>query len=368
MRYNLILDTDSYKTSHYLQYPKGANAMFSYLEARSGEYPETVFFGLQMLMDKYLSSPISQQDIDEATTFYQKHGVPFDRAGWQYILDRYQGWLPITIRAVPEGRRIPNGIPLVSVQCNDPKVFHVASYVEDIIMRSWYPCTVATKSLEAKKIIRRYMEETCDDLSGLPFKLHDFGARGVSSYESAQIGGAAHLVNFMGSDTVVGIAAANHHYHSDMAAFSIPAAEHSTITSWGRENEAAAYANMVDQFGGEGKIYAVVSDSYNIFEACDRLWGQELRQRVIDKGGMLVIRPDSGDPVDVTLRCIGLLASRFGYTTNSKGFMVLKHCRLIYGDGMDLLACTVMRYPFGAELENLLHLGSHSFPDRLSRQ
>jgi len=118
-----------------------------------------------------------------------------------------------------------------------------------------------------------------------------------------------------------------------MAAFSIPAAEHSTITAWGRENEVKAYENMLYQYGKPGAIFACVSDSYDVFHAISSMWGGVLRQKVIDSGAMLVVRPDSGDPVKVVLECADRLNAAFGSTVNGKGFRVLKHVRLIQGDG-----------------------------------
>jgi len=178
------------------------------------------------------------------------------------------------------------------------------------------------------------LEETGDP-AGLAFKLHDFGARGVSSFESASVGGAAHLVNFMGSDTISGIISLQRYYNATvMPAFSIPAAEHSSITSWGRENEAAAYENMLKQFAKPGALVAVVSDSYDILNACD-IWGTALKQQVIDSGATVVIRPDSGHPETVVLEVVQRLAERFGTTTNDKGFKVLNNVRVIQGDGIN---------------------------------
>lgn len=159
--------------------------------------------------------------------------------------------------------------------------------------------------------------------------------RGVSSSESACIGGAAHLVNFMGSDTIEGIYTANKYYNIDMAGFSIPAAEHSTITSWGKENEVEAYRNMIKQYGKKDAIFAVVSDSYDIFNACEKLWGDALKQEVIDSKATLVIRPDSGDPEAVVHKCIEILGEKFGYIVNTKGYKVLNNVRLIQGDGVN---------------------------------
>ena len=182
------------------------------------------------------------------------------------------------------------------------------------------------------------MEISCDTTDGLPFKLHDFGARGVSSSESACIGGAAHLASgAMGSDTLEGIWTANYFYKITMAGFSIPAAEHSTITSWGmtKEDEIAAYGNMLTVYAKPGAILAVVSDSTDIYWACKEAWGVYLKQRVIDSGCTLVVRPDSGDPETVTLKCIEILGDQFGWTMNSKGYKVLKNVRLIQGDGVN---------------------------------
>jgi nicotinamide phosphoribosyltransferase len=139
----------------------------------------------------------------------------------------------------------------------------------------------------------------------------------------------------MGSDTISGVLFAREYYNAGIAGFSIPAAEHSTITSWGRDNEVKAYANMVDQFARPGSILAVVSDSYDIFNAASKLWGEELKQKVIDSGATIVIRPDSGDPVVVNRKLIEILGEKFGYTKNAKGFKVLNNVRLIQGDGVN---------------------------------
>jgi nicotinamide phosphoribosyltransferase len=153
--------------------------------------------------------------------------------------------------------------------------------------------------------------------------------------ESSGIGGAAHLVNFMGSDTLTGVLYAREYYGAGIAGFSIPAAEHSTITSWGREGEVNAYRNMLTNFAKPGSIVAVVSDSYDVFNAASKLWGEELRDEVVQSGATVVIRPDSGDPLTICRKLIQILGDKFGYTTNAKGFKVLNNVRLIQGDGVN---------------------------------
>jgi nicotinamide phosphoribosyltransferase len=339
MRYNLLLDTDSYKASHAFQYPPNTTRVFSYIESRGGEFDRTVFFGLQMYLKQYLSTPITQDMVDEAAEFWAAHGEPFNREGWEYIVNAHGGRLPVVIKAVREGAVIPTRNVLLTIENTDPRCFWLTSFLETALLRAvWYPTTVATLSWHGKQIIRSALATSAEDVEGqLPFKLHDFGARGVSSRESAGLGAAAHLVNFMGSDTVTGVLYAREFYGAPMAGFSIPAAEHSTITSWGRSREADAYANMLAQFGKPGALFAVVSDSYDIMNAAREIWGGDLKRSVMSSGSTLVVRPDSGDPLTVPVDVVEALGERFGYTLNSKGFRVLPSCvRVIQGDGITI--------------------------------
>ncbi len=346
---NIILNTDSYKVSMFKQYPAGTTGVYSYIESRGGRYDRTVFFGLQAFIKEYLIDPITQADIDIADEILTAHGEPFNRAGWEYILRVHGGKLPVVIRAVPEGTVVPVKNVLATIENTDPECYWLTTWLETALLRAiWYPTTVATQSWTIKRVILDYLEKTGDPTL-IDFKLHDFGARGVSSQESAGIGGAAHLVNFMGSDTIAGVLYAREYYNAGVSGFSIPAAEHSTITSWGREGEVDAYRNMVNQFAKPGAIVAVVSDSYDIYNAAKNLWGKALREQVVASGATVVIRPDSGDPVEVNRNLIEILGEKFGYTTNSKGFKVLNNVRLIQGDGVNELT---IRSILGAFMAN----------------
>jgi nicotinamide phosphoribosyltransferase len=336
---NLILNTDSYKASHFLQYPPGTEEISAYIESRGGSFPHTLFFGLQAFIKQYLLTPITYDDVGEAEELLTSHGLPFNQAGWLKIVNEHRGHLPIEIVAAEEGEVIPTHNALVQVRNTDRELPWITSYIETALLRAvWYPTTVATLSFEAKRIIRRYLDKTCDDPAGqIAFKLHDFGARGVSSLESAMLGGMAHLVNFQGTDTVSAIVGARRYYGAAMAGFSIPAAEHSTITSWGREREGDAYANMIARFGKPGKLVAVVSDSYDVFNAVSELWGKKLKEQVLRSGATLVVRPDSGNPSEVVVEVARRLAEAFGTTANKAGYAVLNPCvRIIQGDGMGL--------------------------------
>lgn len=336
---NILLNTDSYKASHAFQYPPNTTRVFSYIESRGGRFDRTVFFGLQGFLKQYLSKPVTAEQVDEAAEFWAAHGEPFYREGWDYIVREHAGILPVIIRAVPEGTVVPTHNVLVTVENTDPKCFWLTSFLETAILRSvWYPTTVATVSWHVRQSIFTALVKSSEaPLPQINWKCQDFGARGCSSMETAAIGGAAHLVNFSGSDTVSGILYARRFYGAPMAGFSIPAAEHSTITAWGRDGETAAYANMLEQFAKPGALVAVVSDSYDLMHAVREIWGGELRERIVNSGATLVVRPDSGDPLTVPVDVVEALGERFGFTTNSLGYRVLPDCvRVIQGDGINV--------------------------------
>jgi nicotinamide phosphoribosyltransferase len=340
MRANNILVSDSYKPSHWLQMPPNTSRMTYYLESRGGRYSATMFAGLQIeLLGSLVGQFITPDDIDEAGAFLEQHGEPFNEAGWRLLLSRHNGRLPIRVCAVAEGTVVPTHNVMMTVENTDPDFFWLPSYLETRLLRAvWYPTTVATRSYFCKRVIHRYLHETSESPAlELPFKLHDFGARGVSSGESAAIGGCAHLFNFMGSDTMEGIVYAQRFYDAKgMPSFSIPAAEHSTITSWGREREVDAYRNAVNQFAKPGKMFAVVSDSYDLMNVVEKVWGGELKREVEESGATLVVRPDSGHPPTVVLEVVQALARSCGETRNSLGYRVLpKWLRVIQGDGND---------------------------------
>lgn len=334
---NLILNTDSYKASHYLQYPPGTTYVSSYIEPRGGQFDEVVTFGLQAFIKQYLMNRVTLSDVMEAAEVFAAHGVPFNEAGWKYIVDEHGGYLPLEIEALPEGTVVRPGTMQVQVVNTDPAVPWLTSYIETALLRAvWYPSTVASLSRRAKQYIYNALTITADDPDAeIMFKLHDFGARGASSSETAGLGGMAHLVNFMGSDTVEGLMYARRYYGEPMAGYSIPAAEHSTMTSWLRDGEVEAYRNMLLKF--PTGLVAVVSDSYDIYNAVSNIWGDKLKPLIEGREGTLVVRPDSGDPVSTPIEVIERLGAKFGFTTNQKGYRVLPpQVRVIQGDGMNL--------------------------------
>ena len=350
---NLLLLTDSYKITHWKQYPPDTTRVHSFMEARGGSSADVVFFGLQYYL-AYLAQPVLQSDIVEAESYLTPHfGRPLmNMAGWQRIVDVHGGLLPLEIRAVPEGSVVPIGNVLMTVENLDPLLPWLTNYVESLLVQTWYPTTVATQSRNMKRRILQSLEET-----GTPalidVKLHDFGFRGSTSPESAAIGGCAHLVNFRGSDTLPALQVAREVYREPCAGVSIPAAEHSTITAWGRAHELDAYRNMLAQF--PTGLVAVVSDSYDVFAACREAWGGALREQVLERDGVLVVRPDSGDPASTILQVLQILGDRLGADTNEKGFTVLHpKVRVIQGDGItpavvDEILTTLQQHGWSAD-------------------
>ncbi|MEO6524379.1 MAG: nicotinate phosphoribosyltransferase [Mucilaginibacter sp.] len=340
-RENLILLADAYKYAHHKFYYPGTTQIYSYLESRGGMFDETIFFGLQYFLKEYLQGPaFTQQDLDEADGFLQQvfgRDDVFDKSKFQYILDQYNGHLPVKIKAVAEGTAVPTSNVLMTIENTDPECFWLTNFLETLLMQVWYPCTVATLSNQIRKVVTRFYSETATEGSeaGIDFVLNDFGFRGVSSVESAKIGGAAHLINFSGSDNLAGSGMAINYYDAQKVyGLSIPATEHSICTLLGREGELEIFKHVLRSFP-TGTI-ACVSDSFNIFKACREYWGGELKEEILNREGTLVIRPDSGDPIMTLLEIFKILFETFGFTTNTKGYKVLpSQVRVIQGDGVN---------------------------------
>jgi nicotinamide phosphoribosyltransferase len=373
-----VINADSYKVSHWSQYPEGTEYVSSYIEPRSSKYAKdfgeeynyAVFFGLQAFIKEYLIKPVTQDDIDLGEILFEMHGEPFNKEGWQYIVDYHGGKLPLEIRALPEGTVLPTSNALVEIVNTDPKCFWLTSYVETALLRAvWYPTTVATKSRIIKEMCREFLDETAETTDGvIDFMLHDFGARGNSSAESSTLAGMAHLLNFKGTDTVMGIVGALGYYDPEfeeilaqtpdnpkraminllqkmkaegrpLPAFSVEASEHSTMTINGRDGEKAQIKMLIDK-AKQGRTVSIVSDSYDYFNNIMNVYGDAFKEDILEagrNGGRVVIRPDSGDPVEVILKTLEILEEKFGCTVNKKNFKVLPSCiRILQGDGIDL--------------------------------
>ncbi len=333
MEHNLITLTDSYKFSHWKQYPDDTEKVYSYMEARGGLSDKIIFFGLQYYLKEYLSKPITMNDVDAAESEAIAHGVPFNREGWEYIVNVHKGKLPLEIQAVKEREAYNVGDVLMTIVNTDDKLFWLTNWMETLLMKVWYPTSIATKSYNIKNIIKGAFEKSSDN-DDISFSCQNFGDRGSSSVEAAMIGGMAHLTQFSGTDNFRAVKALKDYYGISNG-YSICATEHSTITSWGKQYEYDAIINFIETYKDKPLI-ACVMDSYDIYKSIDFFTRGIMKSKIeSDSYPTLVLRPDSGDPLEVLERLFKITENnQVKYTVNSKGYKVFNKYRLIWGDGI----------------------------------
>ena len=338
MRNNIITLTDSYKTSHWLLYPDKAERIYSYFESRTGaRWHDTVFFGLQYILKEYLvGKVITKEGVAQAKELIDAHMGPgiFNEVAWIKMLEKYDGHLPVIIKAIPEGLAIPVSNVLFTIENTDEEFAWITNYLETILTHVWSASTVCTNSYEQKKILLQYLQATGDP-NLIDFKLHDFSFRGCSSVETAGTGGAAHLVNFKGTDNIKGLEIVRDYYSGGVAGSSIVATEHSNMTLFGRDGEEDTMRRILQKF--PSGLIACVSDQYDIYNAVANIWGDKLKEVVLARDGCLVIRPDSGRAEKILPDLLAILGEKFGQTRNDKGYFVLNpKVRLIQGDNVNI--------------------------------
>lgn len=300
MKINRVMMCDSYKMSHSKQYPENMVSMYDYMEARSNKvYPATVFVGLQGFLKTYLKDPITIQEVNQAYEFSKGHGIPFDIDGWEYIVKELNGKLPIEIKAVDEGSLIPVKMVLMTVESTDIRVPWIAGWIETMIMRIWYPTTIATKSYYVKQMLKKYGSP-----EWVKYSFHNFGSRGSSSAESSMIGGYAHLTQFMGTDNFDSLLYCFDNYDSTMAGYSVFATEHSSTVAnaeGSQEKEEEFVIRMLNE-NPNAPIMSFVADSYDVYKFtnfCTKP-NSKIREIVESRPNQkFVLRPDSGEPIEV---------------------------------------------------------------------
>lgn len=347
---NPLLLTDVYKMGHMEQYKPGTNKVYSYLIARKGnKLPKVLFFGLQYYLKKYLGIRITAEHVQEFLK-YRKRILGTEAP--QHIVDKLNklvedGFFSLKIKAVPEGAIVPAGNILASVTNTKDHAYWQVGFIESLLLKVWNTCTVASYSRKLKDLVSKFGQETCDNLSHVPFAVHDFGYRGVSSEETAALSGAAHLINFLGSDTVPAIKFLDDHYEGNKSKFvglSVPAGEHSCACSYGREGELDYFKRMLEIY--PAGIVSIISDTYDLWNVLTN-FAVQLKDQILNRTGKVVFRPDSGNPLHIICGdpnapegspekkgALALLGEVFGYTVNQKGYKVLNpQVGLIYGDG-----------------------------------
>lgn len=343
---NIQLLTDSYKLGHHKMYLPGTENVYSYLEARAGaEYDETVFFGLQALVLRYLQGsmrvePWYSADAKEICDAHMGPGL-YNYEGWDYIWKTFKGKLPLEIWAVPEGSvHAPGTVLMTVVNTGGEKTAFLTSYLETLLEQVWYPTTVATRSRSVKKLLAEYLMLTTGSTEGIDFGLHDFGCRGATGMDAAAIGGLGHLINFKGTDTVPALWTGRDMYSADLTSlgFSVAAAEHSIMTQLGREGESKVVAHLLEQF--PTGILAAPIDSYDYFRYVVQIAGIDHKETIMNRDGKFVFRPDSVSPTHPTpeeemVWLAKTLYTTFGGSLNELGYKVLDpHVGMLWGDGI----------------------------------
>lgn len=349
---NLILATDFYKGTHHSQYPKHMvngkleneiTHLYSYAEARTGGKFKTIsWLGLQGVIVNHLLKPVTMKDVAEAEDMITNIGgfkENFNREVWEKVAEL--GYLPIKIKALPEGMEVPEGTPLFTMESTEEWFATTLNSLETVLMHVWYPTTIATNSLHIKKGIKPLFEQSSDSQdieSALAFAVNDFGMRGATSLESAAFGGMGHLLHFKGSDNMIADLLIKNVYNGSTRGSSVVASEHSVATSYGKGAGEFTYMNaMLDNYP-DGAIVSVVIDSYDPENFVNTVVADPtIRQKIINKTGRVVLRPDSGVPKEQVLGILNRLERIFGATVNSKGYKTINHnIGVIQGDGMYL--------------------------------
>lgn len=371
---SFIWDCDAYKLGHMCQYPSDTEYVYSVLQLRSDRYfKETPIVGLQYLIKEYLMQPILQENVDELIKEAKLMGIyhPETEVRLKQLVEL--GFLPLEIKALPEGSVVSMPNAVCTIQNTIPGFHWVVGFVETLLLKWWSALATSSCSLEYRKLVNKYFDETSDNDFLKPFAVHDFGSRGCCTPESAAFTGMAHALNFDGSDTIVSAPLIRKYYNAEgMVICSVPASEHSVMCSYGREDEIKAFEHMMETY--PTGVVSIVSDTYNWYNIMDKMT-LDLKDKIMARDGKVVFRPDSGNPYDIIcgemdLRGVSMeygskqiggiraLDKAFGHTINSKGYKVLNSkVGLIYGDGMYLerfeKTLETMKY-LGYSAENLV--------------
>lgn len=340
MKDNIILSTDAYKLTHWKGYPDGLSKQYSYGEARKGaRYPKVCFFGMQMIIMDHFLQPVTNEMIKEAEEVaFSTFGTTkyFNKEVWEKVRDL--GYLPIRIKAIPEGTVVEQGNILFSLESTEPWFANTANALEDLCMHVWYPMTVATRIMNIKNNLIPFVKKSSEfPKETLPFMVNDFGYRGATGHEAAYRGGAAHLIHFEGSDNLAAKRAIKHYYNGD-ALKSVWASEHSTACAFGLtfENEKQYLLHQLNR-SEQDLIVSIVIDSKNADNYMMNVVGDpECIETIKKRPGRVVFRPDSGIPLQSVSKYSDILVNHFGMRINNLGYRIIdNNVGLIQGDGMN---------------------------------
>ena len=395
---NPLLLVDSYKVHHTRMYPEGMTKLYSNFTPRKSRIDgidKVVVFGIQHFVLEYLIKQFNEEFFDKSEKplleGYQRHC----QVDVQHLKNLYDlGYLPIEIKALDEGTLCPIGVPMMTITNTHPDFGWLVNYLETLIScMLWQPVTSATIAYEYKKILNKYALETTGNTEGVQWQGHDFSMRGMSSVESAILSGMGHLTSFTGTDTIPAIYQLETSYKADgLIGASVPATEHSVMCMGTKESEIATFKRLLDLY--PSGILSIVSDTWDLWKVCTEYLPQ-LKEDILARDGKLVIRPDSGDPVDIICGIqhkpfvqfpdkynklsekemieqpdfkgvVELLWDIFGGTTNEQGYKVLDpHIGAIYGDSITIdravQICERLKAKGFASTNIVLGIGSYTY-------
>jgi len=367
---NPLLLTDGYKTGHHQQYPKGTTLVYSNFTPRSNKYApkgcnEVVVFGTQMVMQQlheafqndFFSRPKEEVCGEMKRELSMYLGTDYDVSHFEALHDL--GYLPICVKALSEGTKVPMKVPVLTIYNTHPDFYWITNYLETILSNLlWKPMTSATIAHQYRKVLTKWMEKTDKERAWfIDWQGHDFSMRGMDSVDAVISSGLGHLTSFLGSDSLPTIYGARKYYGAeDMVCGSVNATEHSVMCAGGKEDEVETFRRLLETY--PTGILSVVSDTWDLWKVCTE-HVVTLKEEIMARDGKLVIRPDSGDPVDIICGLntnpnpcksiegldtepeikgvIELLWDVFGGTINEQGYKVLdSHIGAIYGDSITI--------------------------------
>ncbi|MDQ1086954.1 nicotinate phosphoribosyltransferase [Siphonobacter sp. SORGH_AS_1065] len=364
---NPIHLSDGYKVDHRSQYPTDTELVYSNLTPRKSRldgFDTVVFFGMQYFIKKYLMEEFNEQFFQkpkaEVLRKYQrrienylgKGAVTFDHIEALHDL----GYLPLEIRALPEGTLTPFRVPMFTIQNTKPEFFWLTNFLETLLSCIlWLPCTSATTAFHYRTLLEQYAAKTGGDTSFVPWQGHDFSFRGMAGLEAAEMSGAAHLLSFTGTDTIPAIDFLETYYLAnvdrELVGGSVPATEHSVMCMGTQSGEIDTFKRLINDIYPQG-VVSIVSDTWDFWQVITEFMPR-LKRDIISRNGKVVIRPDSGDPVKILCGdpqaepgtpeykgAVECLWETFGGNITEKGFRLLDpHIGLIYGDSITLERC-----------------------------
>lgn len=378
MKISPLLQTDFYKQSHYKMYPEGTTKIYSNLTPRKSRIKginHVVVFGIQYMIAEYIINQWNEGFFKQKKEWVLGHykniidnTLGKDSVDLEHISKLHDlGYMPLHIKALPEGTLCPIGVPLMTITNTVDHAYWLVNFLETIISSvTWMPITAATLAFEYKKILTKWADKTCDNKDHIQWQAHDFSMRGLVGLEAACLVGSGHLLSFTGTDTIPAIQWLIQHYHAnpnnELVGASVPATEHSVMCMGEKDSEQETFERLLDLY--PNGILSVVSDTWDLWKVLT-VFLPNLKENILSRNGKLVIRPDSGDPVRIItgylksehtgnyiegypemidgkivsneeeLGVIELLWETFGGTINSKGYKVLdSHVGCIYGDSI----------------------------------